>query len=794
MRRGLLVVASILLPMTCVADESARGEFFEQKIRPVLVTQCYRCHGPDKRSSGLRVDSRPLLLEGGEHGPAIVLNNAAESPLLRAIKGSDANLSKMPPDKSLEASVIADFETWIRDGACWPDTPATRNAFAAQRHWAYVPIQDIAPETIDQPWSLHSVDRFIEAKWRRHRLTPAPQADARTLIRRLSVDLIGLFPTPEDVVQFERDYRSDASTQDVVFARAVDRLLDSPRYGERWGRHWMDVVHYADTAGDNADYPIPEVNHYRDYIIDAFNRDKPFDQFIREQIAGDLIPDPKSVETTAERIKATGFLALSRRYATAPYELWHLTLEDTIDTVGKAFLGLTMKCARCHDHKFDPITTNDYYALYGIFDSTQFPWAGGEEFQSKKTPRMHFVPLVSKDQAAGVLESHQLHAKGLADKIADLEKSLPGLPDADQTRSKADIEALKRQHMVIHRRGYPIDVEAAYAVRDGNPHDVAVQIAGDPGKPGDVVPRGAIAFLSSVPLSIPAESSGRRELADWIASPDNPLTARVIVNRLWQHHFGRGIVATPSNFGVSGSLPSHPELLDYLASQLIKSGWSLKAIHRLILTSRTWRLSSAVDETMSAIDTGNESLWRQNRRRLDAETIRDAALDVSGRLELERPGPHPFPSIDQWNWTQHYQFQPRYDSNHRSVYLMTQRLVRHPFLSLFDGPDTNVTTDVRTSSTVPTQALYLLNSPEMAGLADAFSARLSQKNDDDRERIASAFELCFSRRATDDDVKRGIEYLDRVQARLTTTPDSRRLAWQSYCRTLLVSNAFFYVD
>ena len=798
----VLLLALLLLPMTCAADDSAaQVDFFEQKIRPVLVAQCYRCHGPDKRSSGLRVDSREMLLKGGDHGPAVVPNNLNESLLLRAIKRTDADLSKMPPDKPLDASVIADFETWIREGCHWPDTPATRKAFAAQRHWAYVPIQNVAPETLDNPWSLHPVDRFVESAWRRHRLAPVSQADAKTLIRRLSLDLIGLPPAPDDVARFERNYQGDRTHQDDVFAREIDRLLESPRYGERWGRHWMDVVRYADTAGDNADYPIPEVIQYRDYIIDAFNRDKPFDQFVREQIAGDLMPDPNSLETTTERIKATGFLALSRRYATAPYELWHLTLEDTIDTVGKAFLGLTMKCARCHDHKFDPITTNDYYALYGIFDSTQFPWAGAEEFQSKKLPRMHFAPLLAKDQAVATLESHQSLVKDLEPtRSPNWRSRFHGLPEADQHANQSrDQKHLSGNISIAHRRGYPIDVEAAYAVRDGNPHDVAVQVAGDPGKPGPIVSRGAIAFLSSSPLQIPAESSGRLQLAEWIASPQNPLTARVIVNRLWQHHFGRGIVATSSNFGVSGSLPSHPELLDYLAAQLIKNDWSLKSIHRLILTSRTWRLSSSVDESMSAIDTGNEYLWRQNRRRLDAETIRDAFLAVSGLLDLSRPGPHPFPPIDKWNWTQHKQFQPQYESNHRSVYLMTQRLVRHPFLSLFDGPDTNTTTDVRTSATVPTQALYLLNSPEMATIADSFSSRLFLKSDDDREKIARAFELCLSRSATDDDVKRGIEYLERVKARLTKSiefvENGRAVGHgRVIAEPCLFRMPFFYVD
>jgi len=784
----------MIFPATAIAADAERAEFFEQKIRPVLIAQCVRCHGADKASGGLRLDSREALIKGGQSGTVIVPGDAADSRLLLAIMRADSEVSAMPPDKPLAASVVSDFESWIREGAVWPASIATQKAFAAQLHWAYLPIQDVSPESFHGDWSPHPVDRLVQAVRQRHQLAPVADADARTLIRRLSFDLIGLPPTPDEVAQFERDYHGDRAALNLAFAHEVDRMLASPRYGERWGRHWMDVVRYADTAGDNADYPIPEVIQYRDYIIDAFNHDKPFDQFVREQIAGDLMPEPNSPTVTAERIKATGFLALSRRYATAPYELWHLTLEDTIDTVGKSFLGLTMKCARCHDHKFDPVTTKDYYALYGIFDSTQFAWAGGEEFQSKQTPRMHFVPLVEREQASKVLEAYQSNLMSLSEQIADLTKSLAGQNEGDQAKVKTEIESLKRKLLTAQRRGYPSDVEAAYAVRDGNPHDVTVQIAGEPGQAGSVVPRGAISFLSPAPLQIAAGSSGRKELADWIASPDNPLTARVIVNRIWQQHFGRGIVATPSNFGVSGALPTHPELLDFLAGQLIKSGWSTKAIQRLILTSRTWRLSSLDDSAMAATDTGNEYLWRQNRRRLEAEVIRDALLAVSGRLDLQRPGPHPFPPIEQWTWTQHSQFQLKFDSNHRSVYLMTQRLVRHPFLSLFDSPDTNVTTDVRTSATVPTQALYLLNSDTVTTIANSLAIKLLNARSEDADRIALAFEICFARPASATDIELGVQYLQQVKTRLTNQSDALQLAWQSYARMMLVSNAFFYVD
>ena len=355
----------------------------------------------------------------------------------------------------------------------------------------------------------------------------------------------------------------------------------------------MDVVRYADTAGDNADYPVPEARKYRDYIIDAFNADMPFDQFICEQIAGDILACQHPSERYAEQVVATGFLALSRRYGTGPYELWHLTLEDTIDTVGRSIMGLTLKCARCHDHKFDPITTEDYYALYGIFASTQFPWAGGEEFTSKKTHRLHFVPTVPDDEAKPVVAAFHARVEQLSAEIETLEKKLPSAGESQRADVQQRVNELRDQLFRVQRAGLPPELPGAYAVREGTPHDVFLQVAGDPSNTRQVVPRDAIKHLSIAPLAISPGESGRLQLARWLTRSDHPLTPRVIVNRIWQHHFGRGIVATPSNFGKSGALPTHPELLDYLAAEFVAHGWSIKQLHRLILTSQTWQLSSA---------------------------------------------------------------------------------------------------------------------------------------------------------------------------------------------------------
>jgi hypothetical protein len=428
-------------------------------------------------------------------------------------------------------------------------------------HWAFQPLQKVAVPPDPSGWSNNPVDRFIIAQWRKQQLAPVAAADKHTLLRRVTFDLIGLPPTPEEMSAFLADQSPDA------FARVVDRLLASPHYGERWGRHWMDVARYADTAGDNADYPIPEIYLYRDYIIDSFNRDKPYDQFVREQLAGDILAQKGPEERHTEQVIATGFLALSRRYATAPYELWPLTLEDTIDTTGQAFLGLTLRCARCHDHKFDPVTREDYYALYGIFASTQFPWAGAEELVSMGRPREHFVPLIPQGQVTQYLAVHQR-------KIALLQERLKHVGDDK-------LQDVRAEMTLLQRSGLPSGVPGAYAVQEGKPVDQYVHIRGDVNHHGPVVPRGVPKFLSAhKPLHIPPGSSGRLQLGEWITRADNPLTPRVMVNRIWQHHFGKGIVGTPSNFGIRGEPPTHPELLDWLAGRFIDSGWSIKSLHR----------------------------------------------------------------------------------------------------------------------------------------------------------------------------------------------------------------------
>ncbi|MEO8428013.1 MAG: DUF1553 domain-containing protein [Verrucomicrobiota bacterium] len=541
----------------------------------------------------------------------------------------------------------------------------------------------------------------------------------------------------------------------------------------------------------------------------------------------------------AKRHFATGFIALSRRYATAPFELMHLTVEDTIETTGRAFMGLTLRCARCHDHKYDPVTKEDYYALYGFFASTQYPYAGSEEFQSKNFNRSGFQPIVPPEESIARLEAFrnqidrlqselkhteqedpstgrlaalkkQIEAKAEEIKATEeksqntdpLKQELSSLTkQRDETSKQLEgkLKPMREQLRNLQRVGLPPDVPGAYAVCDAKPVDTFVHIRGEPGDKGPVIKRGVPKFLSGgTELKIPDGASGRLELAQWLTRPEHPLTARVMVNRIWQHHFGKGIVATPSNFGLRGEEPTHPELLDYLAARFIESCWSIKAMHRLILLSKTYQLSSAYNDADAARDPGNKFYWRFDRRRLDAESIRDAMLSVTGNLDLSQPGEHPFPKFEDWHWTQHNLFKAVYESNHRGVYLMTQRIQRHPYLSLFDAPDANTSTDVRSESTVPLQALYLMNNPFVQNQAAALARHLIAAKNDVTQRIRLGAELTWSRPPRVYEIEKAVQFLNHYEQELRETgaaTDKVELeAWTSYARVLLTANEFVYLD
>jgi hypothetical protein len=783
------------LVVTPTAEQTA---FFESKIRPLLVERCYECHSASakKIKGGLVLDSRAGVLKGGDTGPGLTAGDPDASLIIQAVRYQDKDLA-MPPKDKLPPEQIAVLEEWVRMGAPDPRTEDTVAVVKAKNEidwakarewWSLRPLsQGQPPQVQDAAWPINDIDRFILARLEQAGLAPVADAEPRVFIRRATYDLIGLPPTPEEVEAFVAEVQR---TGNNAYERLIDRLLASPHYGERWGRHWLDVVRYADTAGDNSDFPIPQMHRYRDWVIGALNRDMPYDRFVRAQLAGDLLPDRKP-----EDVIATGYIANSRRFGSRVDDYpQHLTIEDTLDNFGRAFLGLTINCARCHDHKFDPITTRDYYGLYGIFHSTRYPWPGIELEQRQRD----LVPLVPAEKMANALKTlkeHQDARERLAKQVKDLEKELK--EKKDDEKLKADLAKAKEALTEAWKK--PLPFELAYGVAEAaKREDVKIQQKGDPAKPGEVVRRHFPTVLGGMELPAEERSSGRLQLADWLISGSNPLPARVMANRLWVHHFGRGIVPTPNDFGKQGKPPTHPELLDWLAQRFVNEGWSLKQMHRLIMLSRTYRLGSALSEQAAAKDPNNECLSAYPRRRLDAEAIRDTLLVLGGGLDIAPGGEHPFPPQREWKFTQHNPFKAVYESNKRSVYLMTQRLQRHPYLAIFDGADPSVSTPQRAASTTPLQALFLLNDPLVHEQSRRFAERIMKEEKDDSRRIDRAFQLAFSRPATPDEIESGRGFLTRTRESLegSGTPGKGQdlEAWHALVRVLFRLNEFVYLD
>ncbi|MYC65420.1 MAG: DUF1553 domain-containing protein [Acidobacteriia bacterium] len=759
-------------------------EFFEARIKPVLESKCFGCHLTEPQG-GLRMDSLEALLKGGKSGPALVKGNADASLLVKTVR-YEHDL-KMPPTGALPANEVDDIVQWISDGAVWGQGAGKavepyEISEEHRQHWAFQPLwQGAVPTPAGVYESANAADRFLLARLESEGLEPSPLASKRTMIRRLTFDLTGLPPTPQEI----KDFLADESQ--TAYSDLVERLLRSPRYGERWGRHWLDLVRYADTAGDSGDFPVPEAYKYRNYVIDAFQGDKPYDEFIREQIAGDLLPSHGELERWS-KIVATGYLAISRRIGVSPHRLRHITLEDTIDNLGKTFLGLSVQCARCHDHKFDPIPTADYYALYGILDSSVFPSPGAEHLPY----RSNFVYRVGADKAREVLAEYEQGITHWNDREREkfreyqsFQNKLITTPGRNRIVVWAELQELRAERAVFARTEPPL--ETAYAISEGVGKDSHIHQAGDPRSKGPEVRRGFLQILGGAKLPPSYEGSGRSLLADWIADEDNPLTARVMVNRIWHHHFGTGLVSTTSDFGVRGTPPTHPELLDYLARYFIDSGWSVKAMHRLIVHSRAYRQVSSDSGHNFDKDPQNRHVWRFNRRRLDAEQIRDSILAFSGELDLSKGGRHPFPHRRTYFYRQHEPFAEYFPTNRRSVYIMQGRIQKNPYLDLFDGPDGNLPMSERKSTTTTLQALYLMNSEFMHEQAQAMAERWSADlpvRDDFLER---ATETIFARAPSPQDAEQAASYF----ATANGTQEQRRAG---YLRAMLASNEFLFVD
>ena len=833
----------------CLAAPAARAddpnkpdpkgvEFFENKIRPVLVAHCYSCHSADaakgnKLKAGLALDTRDGLRKGGETGPAVVPGKPDQSLLVKTMRYA-ADAPEMPPKGKLPDAVIADFEAWVKMGA--PDPRAGAAAVArkgmsledGRKFWAFVPpANPAAPEVKDAAWPRTDADRFVLAALEAKGLRPAADADRRSLARRVSFDLTGLPPAPEDVEAFAADPAPDA------YEKLVDRLLASPHFGERWGRHWLDVARYADSNGRDRNVLWFHAWRYRNYVFDSFNRDLPYDRFVREQVAGDLLPAADAAERDRLRV-ATGFLALGpKALEELKPDVFHMdVVDEQIEVVGRTVLGLSVGCARCHDHKFDPIPTRDYYALAGVFRSTEA--LSGYGPLGVKATAFHHTPLqpvgpdagrLGPDALAYFATLHELTLKqntARSDRYrvvrrltdAKLQAAKPG---ADKAALQADIDRMEAEikdwdvkvkaaeaALKAATDGPPPMPALAMVARDrAKPVDVRVHVRGETTNLGEVAPRGVLRVVPNAARPMPAAASGRLELADWLADPKNPLTARVYVNRVWAHLFGRGLVTTPDDFGVNGAKPTHPELLDHLATRFVVHGWSTKKLVRELVLSRTYRLTTDAGGAGVAADPDNTLYWRMAPRRLEAEAFRDAILAVSGTLDPTPPTDGPLAKVNPYRSAEYFGHQPAFaadlfDVPHRSVYLPVVRGVLPELFQLFDFASPDRPVAARDRSTVPAQALYLMNNPWVIAQARHAAARLLATGPDDAARVERLYRLAYSRPPTAEEAARAAKYLAAPEELLpdpkaktpATSEKLREERWASFCQTVFASAEF----
>ncbi len=817
------------LALAAVLPSGATGAGLAEQANAILEQECQMCHGAAIQQSGLDLRTRERILTGGERGPAVVGSNPSISWLWRLVNHQVK--PNMPPGKKLGDDQIEVLRQWINAGAPMPEGPLSDEE--AQRlealkkleerpiteeersWWAFVPPARTPIPGID---AAHPVDAFLGAKLQEQSLAPAPEASRRTLARRLYLDLTGLPPTPAELQAFLADESEDA------WPNLVDRLLESPHYGERWGRHWLDLVHYADSGGYERDFDWPTMWRYRDYVVDAFNNDLPFDRFVKEQIAGDEIY-PGSDRAHI----ATGFLRMVLDNNIKDERTRMDELDDNVATTGQTFLAITAQCARCHNHKFDPIPQRDYYQMQAVFFSTKerdFPLVGPEVVREHE--RLNEAIDDQQESLKGRLKAlEEPHRNALFE--ARLDELPPYYREAWETpaekRDKGQrlnarqVEALftlisiedvlarmdeasEAEHSATSReirdldakRPPPYPTARTVTEESRTPLPSYFLHRGDPGSKGSLMQPGVLTVAARAKPAFPqppehVETSWRRKhFAEWIAAPENPLTARVMVNRIWQHHFGKGIVRTTSNFGKTGALPSHPELLDWLAVEFVESGWSVKHMHRLMLTSKTYRASSQDIPANLEEDAGNAYFWRQTRNRHEAEVIRDQILATTGTLNLEVGGPavRPFinPSLFQSStdrtWPGLSIGDPR--SWRRSIYVFSKRSIRYPMFEAFDQPDMVSSCSERTRSTVAPQSLLLMNNAEVLLQAKYFAQRVVlEAGHDAGAQVRKAFELALSRPPSPVELGRALAFVGSTPTGLV-----------DLCQTLFNLNEFLY--
>lgn len=790
--RTLCTVFGILVGASTASAQNAI-DAFEKKVRPLLLEKCVSCHGPEKQKGGLRLDSRVALITGGDRGTAIIPGKPTESLLLHTL-AHDGEV-KMPPRNKLSAAEIASVREWVLTGAPWPDSQATPavavttpkgsvREFTPEelKYWAFQPVKRPAVPTVrdSQVQVRNEIDRFLLAKLQRNRLSFSAEADKRTLIRRITFDLTGLPPTPEEIDAFVKDTSPDA------YEKLVDDLLASPGYGEKWGRRWLDVARYADSNGMDENLAYVNAWRYRDWVIKSFNTDKPYDQFVREQVAGDLLPGGSEAER-AERITATGFLVIGPKMLAEddPMKMRMDIIDEQLDTLGQAVMGMTLGCARCHDHKFDPLTTADYYGLAGIFFST-------------KTMKTFNVVATWNERALGNAKENVAlaeHEKKLAAARMALTKAEKRVKD-DKKTDVAEVQKLKEQVASLQKTMPP--VEQVMAVEESKAENLRVHLRGNHLTLGDEAPRRFPKIMAGKANSvIGSDRSGRLEFAEWLTRPEHPLTARVMVNRVWAGHFGVGLVRSPDNFGKLGERPTHPELLDWLASEFVRSNWSIKQMHRLIVTSSAYRMSTTSDPKLAETDPENNLYSHFNRRRLGAEEVRDGMLAIAGLLDRTMHGSLLKANPRQYvNGTGGKRYDA-FDSPRRSVYLPIIRSGVYDVLQTLDFPDPSVPNGQRNTSTIPTQALLLLNSSLADKTSDALAASILSESGDDAVRIREAYRRVLGRMPTSAETDKVLMYLKKSEAAADPNIGSeprQLLVWRGFCRVLLASNEFIFVE
>ena len=833
----LLCVWIIGWPAASLAQPGDELNFFRQEIQPLLVQNCFECHGTGKHKGGLRLISRQSVLQGGDTGPAVNLDDPEASLLLDMISYRDDD-HQMPPSGKLDQEEIEKLRTWVAMGLPYdpaaekePDPHAEAGESAGyqtevnertRNYWAFRPIVKSVPSEVSpKEWNEHPIDAFIAASLNEAGLVPNGPASRQQWIRRAYYNLIGLPPTLEEVTAFENDPSSNA------FEKVVDRLLRMPQYGEKWGRHWLDLVRYAETNGYERDGRKPEAWRYRDYVIQAFNLDKPYDDFIREQLAGDELD-----EVSIDSVTATGFqrLGIWDDEPADPDQAYYDGLDDVLSTTSQVFLGLTVGCARCHDHKIDPIPQRDYYRMLGFFHNTlnNIQQRAFKKSAYTLNTLREIASQAERERHETLTREHQEQLKSITEKVSAYEAKIaatfsnPEKEDAADKRTRellleqkreqaldatelADYVQAKEQDRQLRGKRIP-PLPKALAIRENGRQapDTHVLIRGNAHVKGEKVQPGYLSVLGFDDPEIPpapegSDSSGRRRvLANWIVSPDNPLTARVIANRIWYYHFGRGIVRSPNNFGQNGEAPTHPELLDWLAAELIENGWSLKQFHKTLMLTRTYRMSSAYHAGNAQLDSENDYFWRFPMRRLTAEEIRDSIINLSGILNLKMGGPSVYTEVPQevlatasrpnnaWGRSN-----PD-ERNRRSVYVFVKRSLHEPVLKAFDFADTDSSCAVRFTTTVPTQSLTMLNSKFTNDQAVTFAERLRQEAGTDRAgQVELGLGLVFNRQPTEREIADGLAMMTEIQQTSELTEEQ---ALERFCLMAINLNEFIYLD